>query len=283
MDERGRELSEQEHAELTDLVLLAPLGGLLPDEQRRVALHASEGCARCEAALREAHAALDVLALAAPELEPSPRARDAVVAALEAAAPLRALPLRTAPPRDAHRSFAQRFAAVAAGLALLLSAASLFVALREGRETRQALALADAQALQRIAAEGQQREALAQRVGAFEQEIQTRVAASVSLALAGEASFGTANARVVMDAAGQQVLLLASRIPPLPEGRTYQLWVIVSGAPRSLGVFAPDREGRVVYVQSEPLELPSGVQAAVSIEPSGGVPQPTGPIVLVSR
>jgi len=281
MDERGRELSEQEHAELTELALLAPLGGLLPDEQRRVALHASEGCARCEAALREAHDALDVLALAAPELAPSSRARDAVVAALEGA-PLRALPLRT-PPRAPNRSFAQCFAAVAAGLALLLSAASLFVALRQGRETRQALALADAQVEQRIAAEGQQREVLAQRVGAFEQEIQTRVAASVSLALAGEASFGTANARVVMDTAGQQVLLLASRIPPLPEGRTYQLWVIVSGAPRSLGVFAPDRDGRVVYVQSESLDLPSGVQAAVSIEPSGGVPQPTGPIVLVSR
>jgi hypothetical protein len=281
MDERGRELSEQAHAELTELALLAPLGALLPEEQRRVALHASEGCTRCEAALREAHGALDVLALAAPELEPSPRARDAVVAALDTA-PVRALPARQAPPRE-RRSFAQRFAAVAAGIALVLAAASLSLVLRQGRETRQALELADARLEQRVAAEGQQREALAQRVGVFEQEMQTRAAASVSLALAGEATFGTADARVVMDAAGQQVLLLASRIPPLPQGRTYQLWVIVSGAPKSLGVFAPDRDGRVVYVQSESLDLPSGVQAAVSIEPSGGVPQPTGPIVLVSR
>jgi len=125
---------------------------------------------------------------------------------------------------------AQRFAAIAAGLALLLASASLFEVLRQGRETRRAFELADARVEQRIAAEGQQREALAQRVGAFEQELETRVASSVSLALAGEATFGTADARVVMDAAGQQVLLLASRIPPLPEGRTYQLWVIVSGA-----------------------------------------------------
>jgi hypothetical protein len=281
MDERGREsLNEQEHAELASLALLAPLGALLPDEQRRVARHVAEGCTRCEAALRDAHGALDVLALAAPAAAPSPRAREALMAALDAS-PVRALPAPAAAPR--RRRIAQRFAAVAAALALLLASASLFEVLRQGREMRRALDLADARVEQRIAAEGQQREALAQRVGAFEQQIETRVASSVSLALAGEATFGAANARVVMDAAGQQVLLLASRIPPLPEGRTYQLWVIVSGAPKSLGVFAPDRDGRVIYVQSEPLDLPSGVQAAVSIEPSGGVPQPTGPIVLVSR
>ena len=284
MDERGREsLSEQEHAELMELALLAPLGALLPEEQRRVALHAAEGCARCEVALREAHGALDVLALAAPSVAPSARGRESLLASLDAAVPLRVRPERQAPPPQPRRGLAQRFAAIAAGLALLLASASLFEVLRQGRETRRALELADARVEQRIAAEGQQREALAQRVGAFEQELETRVASSVSLALAGEATFGTADARVVMDAAGQQVLLLASRIPPLPEGRTYQLWVIVSGAPRSLGVFAPDRDGRVIYVQSEPLDLPTGVQAAVSIEPSGGVPQPTGPIVLVSR
>jgi hypothetical protein len=282
MDERGREtLSEQEHAELTELALLAPLGALLPEEQRRVAQHAAEGCPRCDAALRESHGALDVLALAAPGLSPSPRARESLLASLEAV-PLREQPARQAPPPQRRRA-ASRFAAVAAGLALALSAASLFEVLRQGRETRHALELADARVEQRLGAEEQQRAALAQRVGAFEQQIETRVASSVSLALAGEATFGAAHARVVMDAAGQQVLLLASRIPPLPEGRTYQLWVIVGGSPKSLGIFAPDREGRVIYVQSEPLDLPTGVQAAVSIEPSGGVPQPTGPIVLVSR
>lgn len=278
MDERHPDANG--HDELRELARLAPLGALLPEEQRRVALHAAGGCEECSAALREGDEALEVLALAAPPLAPSPRAREALLGSL-GRAPVRRAPGRQVPPR--RRASGQRFAAVAAGLALALSAGSLALVWREARDLRRALDDADARASERIAAEAQSREALAARVGSFEQTLETRVANSVSLALAGDASFGAANARVVMDAAGQQVLLLASRIPPLPAGRTYQLWVIVSGSPRSLGVFAPDPEGRVVYVGSEPLELPTGVKAAVSIEPSGGVPQPTGPIVLVSR
>jgi anti-sigma-K factor RskA len=103
------------------------------------------------------------------------------------------------------------------------------------------------------------------------------------MTLGGESKFGQATARVVMDAAGQQVLLLASRVPPLPAGQTYQLWVIISGTPRSLGVFTPDPEGRVVHVESESLTLASDAKVAVSVEPSGGVAQPTGPIVLISH
>jgi anti-sigma-K factor RskA len=276
MDER-RHPGPNGHEELQELAWLAPLGALLPDEQRRVAQHVAAGCEVCSAALREGDEALEVLALAAPAVAPSPGAREALLGSLGRAPVRRASGPQAAPRR---RASGQRFAAVAAGLAIVLSAASLALVWREARDTRRALDAADARVSERIAAETQRREALAARV---EQALETRTLTPVSLALAGEASFGAAQARVVMDAAGQQVLLLASRIPPLPRGRTYQLWVIVAGAPRSLGVFAPDGDGRVVFVGSETLELPSGVQAAVSIEPSGGVPQPTGPIVLVSR
>jgi anti-sigma-K factor RskA len=48
-------------------------------------------------------------------------------------------------------------------------------------------------------------------------------------------------------------------------------------------VFKPDPEGRVVHVESESLTLASDAKVAVSVEPSGGVPQPTGPIVLISH
>jgi anti-sigma-K factor RskA len=88
---------------------------------------------------------------------------------------------------------------------------------------------------------------------------------------------------VVMDASGHQVLLLASRVPPLPAGQTYQLWVIVSGTPQSLGVFRPDPDGRVLHMETENVTFSSDAKVAVSVEPSGGVPQPTGPIVLISH
>jgi hypothetical protein len=174
-------------------------------------------------------------------------------------------------------------AASAAALAVALASLSLLLLQRHQHSTELELAALRTQLDEQIAAEGARREELAARVGSFEAALSAQPAQAHELALSGEASFGEAKARVVMDAAGQQVLLLASRLPPLPPGRTYQLWVIVSGAPKSLGVFAPDRDGRVVYVESEPLVLEQGVQAAISVEPAGGVPQPTGPIVLISH
>jgi hypothetical protein len=284
MEEHPREtLDPQEHDLLSELTLLARLGVLSLEEQQRVALHLRSGCARCSLELRNGSDALDVLALATPGSAPSAGARDALLAAVESQ-PLRTTPVPLsleAPRRPRPRG--SPWAIAASLLALALSSGALFAVLRQQRDSSSALQLASAQLDARLSAEAQRLEALAQRVGSFEQALQAQPASSVTMALAGEASFGSAEARVVMDAAGQQVLLLASRLPPLPPGRTYQLWVIVSGAPESLGVFEPDHEGRVVFVESKQLELSSGAQVAVSVEPAGGVPQPTGPIVLVSR
>lgn len=283
MADPGQEpLSPTEHALLSELAQLAPLGVLSLDEQQRVALHLRSGCERCSVELRQGAGALDVLALATPTLATSARAREALLAAVAPAGARRAPERQQAPRRP--RSFVAPLAAVAAGLALVLSIGSLLAVLRQQRDTRSALETASTQLDARLVAESQRLEALAQRVGTFEQTLQAApVSGPREWALAGEASFGAAEARVVVDAAGQQVLLLASQLPPLPPGRTYQLWVIVSGAPESLGVFEPDRDGRVVFVESKPLAFGSGAQVAVSVEPAGGVPQPTGPIVLMSH
>jgi anti-sigma-K factor RskA len=281
-----RDLDPREHDELAELAVLSSVGALLPDEQRRVAAHLAHGCTRCEAELRESVEAADVMALAAPALAPSAGAREALLRAVEAPVPIaRASP--TAPVYAApRRARGASWAALAASLALVLSSGSLLAVWQQGREARVALAEARSALEQVVAEQGQRTDELAQRVGGFEQSIATLSATRVQeVALGGEAGYGQATARVVMDSAGQQVLLLASRVPPLPPGRTYQLWVIVSGTPRSLGVFRPDTEGRVVHVETESETLPTegGVQVAVSVEPAGGVPQPTGPIVLVSH
>jgi hypothetical protein len=276
-------LDPREHDELAELALLSSIGALLPEEQRRVAEHLADGCVRCEAELRQGHDASELMALAAPTLAPSEGAREAllretdgaVVTKLPAAAPARHAPRRTR---------GVPWAALAASLALVLSSGALLAVWRQDRESRDALALARGALEQSIAAQATRTEELAAKVGGVE----TTVAAlhtpqTQTLTLGGESKFGEASARVVMDASGHQVLLLASRVPPLPSGQTYQLWVIVSGTPRSLGVFKPDHEGRVIHMETEEMTLASDAKVAVSVEPSGGVPQPTGPIVLISH
>ena len=74
----------------------------------------------------------------------------------------------------------------------------------------------------------------------------------------------------------------AAALPPPPSGRTYQVWVVTSApAPISAGLVAPDDAGHVDAVFATPQDIPQPVAVAVTLEPSGGVPSPTGPKVLV--
>jgi anti-sigma-K factor RskA len=76
------------------------------------------------------------------------------------------------------------------------------------------------------------------------------------------------------------VMFTATGLPPLPKGKVYQLWVVTSAAPLSAGLLTPDESGHVMAVA----DMPPGVEpvaVAVTIEPEGGVPSPTGAKYLV--
>ena len=68
-----------------------------------------------------------------------------------------------------------------------------------------------------------------------------------------------------------------SNLPPLPGGRVYKVWVVTAvGPPLSAGLVTPDGAGgRSVYFAT-PADIPPPVALAVTIEPAGGVPAPTG-------
>ncbi|HTV01064.1 MAG TPA: anti-sigma factor, partial [Luteitalea sp.] len=100
--------------------------------------------------------------------------------------------------------------------------------------------------------------------------------------LAGQPTAPGATARAFWSRA-QGLVLTASRLPDLPRGRTYQLWVLTSGAPVSAGLFKGDASGGATAVFDTPVSLPAPQGLAVSIEPDGGVPAPTGAIILVGK
>jgi len=73
--------------------------------------------------------------------------------------------------------------------------------------------------------------------------------------------------------------LYANNLPPLPTGKTYQLWIITN-KPISAGVFTLDHghKGRLLL-----RDIPGVSQIkkfAITLEPAGGRPQPTGSIYL---
>ena len=99
-----------------------------------------------------------------------------------------------------------------------------------------------------------------------------------SASLGSVAPAGAARGHVYVSAS-RGLFFAAEALPPLPAGRTYQLWTIVAGQPVSHGIFEPAGDGRAQVLAQAP---PGAVQAiAVTIEPDGGVPAPTGDKVLL--
>jgi anti-sigma-K factor RskA len=78
------------------------------------------------------------------------------------------------------------------------------------------------------------------------------------------------------------LILLATNLKPLPEDKTYELWVIPANgkAPVPAGLFRPDAAGTATLVLPP---LPAGIPAkafGVTIEKASGSDSPTTPIIL---
>jgi len=75
--------------------------------------------------------------------------------------------------------------------------------------------------------------------------------------------------------------MIASGLPSLKPGRTYQVWLVTDSAKISAGTFEPDAQGRTVLRAKYALDRNALRAVAVTDEPAGGVPAPTGAMVIV--
>jgi anti-sigma-K factor RskA len=102
------------------------------------------------------------------------------------------------------------------------------------------------------------------------------------ISLAGLEHAKTAGAFLLFDQESKKAFFYAFNMPPLPAGKTYQLWAILD-KPVSAGTFLtdPGQKGRFV-VRNVP-DLTQVTKFAVSLEPLGGRPQPTGEIYLAGE
>lgn len=74
-------------------------------------------------------------------------------------------------------------------------------------------------------------------------------------------------------------MVLYTMRPPSP-GKTYQVWLVTAGAKISAGTFRPDSAGHA-FMQAK-YALPRNALRAVAVteEPMGGMPSPTGPMIV---
>jgi len=90
-----------------------------------------------------------------------------------------------------------------------------------------------------------------------------------------------ANAKVVWDTKANQWAIYIFNLPPPPSDKQYQLWYVTKNAKISAWVFNTDEQGRTVLKLTLPTEALAGLAAtAVTLEPKGGSPQPTGKFYL---
>jgi anti-sigma-K factor RskA len=103
------------------------------------------------------------------------------------------------------------------------------------------------------------------------------------VSLAGLPPAPSARARMLWHATAGGVFV-ADGLPAPPPGKAYQLWAIAGGnAPVSAGVFSVDANG-TGSLSVAPLPGVSAVNAfAVTLEPAGGLPAPSGEMYLLGK
>ncbi|MCZ6727318.1 MAG: anti-sigma factor [Acidobacteria bacterium] len=264
-----------EHQPYLDSIPAYVLGALGPAETAELERHLETVCATCNAEMKRCTRDLEALAAANPPVTPSETTRARLLARVEQASKMRTQPVLP-PPR---RRVPWLPLAAAAMLALLVWSGWTQIDLRRKVDKLAAELSLDAAELARVrsdldvARRRLDRWALASRILAAPGLETVRLA---GLEAAPEAS-GQA---LVASADGKAVFSASNLAPPGPD-KTYQLWLIVAGQPVSAGLLEVDEAGGASLV-IESLDDPSAIEAwAVTLEPAGGVQQPTGPMVLL--
>ena len=247
-----------------DFDLLA-LGALEGDEKRALEAHIA-ACADCTRRLAEARGRVALLSLAAPPVAPSPAVKQRLMNQIRASAEPAPQP-RAARPLESPRSASRRWwnaILIPAGVAL--AALTIFL----WHENR----LLDAQlAALRGSMNDQQHQLDEAREVAELMTSQNTI--TVALAEQPGAPKGAAH---VMYNAKMNMVMYDGAIAPAPAAKTYQLWLVpVKGNPVSCGTFSGQPDHWMVKVP----EGMSPKEFAVTLEPAGGMPHPTGPTVLM--
>jgi anti-sigma-K factor RskA len=250
------------------------LGALPPDERLAFEAHART-CPGCADEVRSLQAVAGALLEGVPQIDPPASLRDSVLGNHESKTALKVVPIARAAGTPRTNS---AWLSAAALLLVTLGLGAYAVTLKQrigGLESQ----LQDAMA--RL--DRSERQIEAATLAATSAQIRTAVLMAPDLDrvdLAGQPPALRAVGRAFWSRT-RGLVFAASALPPLPAGRIYQLWVVTANRPISAGLIRPDGSGSVSASFETPPDIPVPVAMAVTIEPDGGVPAPTGDKYLV--
>ena len=247
------------------------LGALDAVERRAFESHLA-GCSSCAAEVRSLLRVRDALALSVPERTPRPELRARILSTVTGQSPQE----RKAPARANFSGWLAWAAAV-----LLVAGLGGYARLLQNRVSTLEARL-DVAERRADAAEGATLEA---RRTADSAQTALAVLAAPDLTrvdLAGQTPAPGASARALWSRR-RGMVFTASGLPLAPAGRVYQVWVVTGQAPVSAGLLTLDQSGAATVFFATPPDIAAPVAVAVTLEPAGGVPAPTGAMYLVGK
>lgn len=219
------------------------LGGLDADEFQRVEEHLSS-CWICRDESSSFQSVADQLSLAAPVAAPSPDLKERLMQRVQTVIPAQRVPAQ-APRRPWLERLLPAWGLASLCLLIALAASNLV---------------------------------LWQRLNQL--PVGTTSLGMRAVPLSATVAGSTATGFVLISADGEDGALIVDGLPPLDEGKQYQLWLIRDGQRTSGAVFSTDENSYGGTRIRAPLSLLEYSAVGITIEPEGGSPQPTGTKVL---
>jgi anti-sigma-K factor RskA len=264
------------HEKLSELCSIYALGALDGEELREFEAHLETGCPLCGQQIQEYSQTVAAIPEALANVKPSADLKDRLMARLDQEGPNRGAVgfkpvVKPSSGSGRRRGWLPWACAVAAGLALTVSLT---------RVSRLNRGLVEQQ--EKLNQQLQQLKTL-QRLLSDEKEVTQFIAKpGVRVTpLAGTDRSPQAAGQILWSAQEKKALFYASKLPSPPEGKTYQLWIIANNKPIDAGIFPVDPQGNGFLKVPLLAEADKAQKFAVTLEPAGGVPQPTGAMHLL--
>lgn len=243
------------HDDYKEMIPARALSALDAAEEQALNEHL-ENCAECRKELEDWQATAASLSLTPDPAEPSPQVRERILSEVRkdlSSSKPEVIPFRSTSKRNVWSSFGS-LGAIAAVVLFAALCIGLAVLWRQNQELVRSKEFV---------------------------ELVNTPGARVSELSGAEPGRG-ATAKLAYDRTGRAILM-ASKLPSVPQGKAYQLWFIVGNKPPMPGkTFVPDSAGNAVLKDEMPREAIDANVFAITVEPERGSTIPTSPIYLRS-
>ncbi len=271
---------KSEHNRYLGLCLPYALGKLSPRHRRFFEKHLSTGCDECNKELAEIYEAMSLIPLTLPAKPVPPHIRHKVMAAIQTGARAGKQVEQQTQKLVSGAPAVQRpwygYAVVLVSVVLLVSLALYTNSLINRIDSQEQL----------LASQQQELIALRDDVQKKTELLKVLQAPRIDMVIMNGLEPSPAGyGKIIWDPEKKVAIFQVANLPQTPADKDYQLWVIKNKQPMPAGVFSVrDEKEKESFFKVLALDVASKREIdafAVTLEPKGGAPQPTGAMYLI--